>query len=459
MRKSRRRMLQITGGGIFALLPGCNSSNESTTTTPSSTESQTATSTPSETIASTTERATDTPTKTTDIPTETPRENPNTIFVDGQNGRNYQPGTEDEPLATIQQAFQQAMPGEEIVVAPGEYREGQAPNQTLHTVRDGRPDAPITIRGPEEAVVKGQEIGPALRIKNSHIHLRGLTIDGLLDPSKPEVADSYSRNMLLHCRPPMGTDEYLENIVCAPNKIGNSHRPLMLFERTKDLEIGPLQVSGVAGARYVYGDNVGHVGEIIYLGQPPGVYEKEWYEWDEIDQTRDVHIHHIDNSAGHAHSELVNAKPGTRNVLIEYCTDAGGSQNTEDYSATSIRLESYDATVRWCDLRDGQGYAFHLPADTEWLEERNDPEVSPSDIGTGHSIYGNRVEGFGDYEFVFDFTGPDAQEALCDNKISNVYVRPPSEGEEVDSDPSKSCPAELPSGDGVGHTGGDSPYE
>lgn len=366
------------------------------------------------------------------------------VYFVAPDGRSSNAGTESSPYGSVQRALEEAQPGDTVRLAPGEY------NQGFRTVRSGRPGAPITITGPESALHRQIVI-----INHSHIHLRGFTINGLTNPDAPDDPASYE-TVLVHGRPPPDSDAYLEDIVCAPAGIGNAARPLMLFVRTKNLEIGPLRVIGLAGAQHTLADDVeGHAGEIVYLGQPPVAYEQDEYPWDEIDQTRNVHVHHIDNSAGHPHSEIVNAKVGTRDVLVEYCTDAGGSHNTEPSPAASIRFESYDSTVRWCDLRNGDGYAIHVQAaNKRWLEDRDDPVVDPSVIGTGHEIYGNRVEGFHNHDLVFDFTTPDNQANICGNTIDAMYRRPPIETERIDGSPDKECSSSLPTGQGVGHTGG-----
>jgi hypothetical protein len=266
----------------------------------------------------------------------------------------------------------------------------------------------------------------ALWIKNSHIELTGLTIDGLLDPANPDDLSSYSDGVLLRTRPPDTRDTYLEEIVCAPAGIGNSTRSLMLVQRTKHLEIGPLRVTGLAGAEYTVGNKTSHVGEIVYLGQPPRVIEGREhpvYNWDqypwqgELDQSRHVHIHHIDNSEGHPHSQLVNTKTGTYDVLVEYCTDGGGSFNTEPYNkCATVRFQSYDATLRWCEITGADEHAIQIgDPQREWLAE-HDYAIPAEQSGTEHSIYGNKLTEFGEKGLQIDTTAEE-QTVLCGNEI------------------------------------------
>ncbi|MGH2933966.1 MAG: right-handed parallel beta-helix repeat-containing protein [Gaiellaceae bacterium] len=74
------------------------------------------------------------------------------------------------PGGSIQAALDRAQPGTTIHLAPGTYRE------TLHTVRDGTAAAPITIRGPESAVLTGT--GRVVSVDNSHYRFVGFTVDG-----------------------------------------------------------------------------------------------------------------------------------------------------------------------------------------------------------------------------------------------------------------------------------------
>ncbi|OZM76383.1 right-handed parallel beta-helix repeat-containing protein [Pseudonocardia sp. MH-G8] len=97
----------------------------------------------------------------------------------GPTGNDSGDGSQAAPLQTIQAALERATPGTVINLAPGEYRE------QVTTVREGSPDAPITIRGPEQgtdpsgryqAVLRGQ--GRIVSIDHSYYTLEGFTVDG-----------------------------------------------------------------------------------------------------------------------------------------------------------------------------------------------------------------------------------------------------------------------------------------
>lgn len=378
------------------------------------------------------------------------------IVADSENGSRNGSGSAENPYRSLERAVNEAEAGDTVRANPGVY-EGPIPVQD-----GGEPGAPLTITGPPDAVLTGdrEHRGQPLLVRASHVHLTGLTVDGLLDPDAPDDPRSYARSPLVDVEPPSERDEYLRDIVVAPHGIGNASWALIVIRRAKNVEIGPFRVTGLAGANYVLDENASgkHAGEIVYLGTPPTTYSREDdYPWNDLDQTRNVHVHHIDNSDGHPHSELVNTKLGTRNVLIEYCTDGGGSQNAESYPTGSVRFQSYDATLRWCDLQNGSGHGvIIMKAGDKWLTETFEGRVAdPFDLdrlGTGHTVYGNRIGGFQEAAIRLKWASPEKQ-TICRNDVRGAIID--HAGERYTQD---GCPENLPEGDGIGHTGGNSPW-
>lgn len=432
----RRSILRLGLGVTLSGLAGCTSTSRTATSTTSTTT------TPRTTTPGTTEPARTTETTTTGEQTR--------LHVDGSQGTEGASGSEDDPLGSIQEALDRAEPGQTVAVASGVYRIVRP----LHTVRDGGPDAPITITGPPDAVVRpfsgAGRFSALLRIKHSHIHLRGLTFNGLGDSNRADEAVQYKVPTLIRILPPIDSMDYLRDIVVKPKAVGNSYWNLINLNRTVGMEIGEFRVVGLAGAGYVLtGTKNKHAGEIVYVGTPPSAVLQDVYPNWGIDQSRDIHIHHIDNAAGHPHSEIVNTKLGTRNVLIEYCTDGGGSQHTEPYPVASMNLQSYDATVRWCVLRNGDGHGIHVNSGAEGALERiDDPPITRETAGTGHRVYGNTIEGFGADAVAYKLASPAEQALVCGNTIDGS----------TQGTPTDACPTGTPPGDGIGHLGGHSPW-
>lgn len=384
-------------------------------------------------------------------------EQPSVLHV-APDGDDDNPGTETAPLASIEDAVDRAGPGDTVNVQPGEYFE------FVEFRTDGEPDAPITLTGPPDAVLKPPkdvDYG-CIGVGASHVHITGLTISGLYDPDAPRRPESYTPNHLITLNTwAEDSDDYLEGLVVSPHRIGNAGGALINSVMIRDCEIGGFEVVGPAGAQWLFDDDQeGHYGEIVYLGTATDNRAERGY--DEYDRTRNIRVHHIDNSAGHPHSELVDIKEGAENITVEYCTDAGGVQSEDSYYSQSVQLGGKDCTIRWNVLQNAQGSGVEigpwgfLSSPAEFLAEpRTEFERQ---LGTGNAIYGNVFTGnsFDAVDFIResrrpgqdDNPLPEDQRAICGNLFDGFS----------DAAPDTACPADLPSGDGAGHLGGDSPW-
>lgn len=366
-------------------------------------------------------------------------------------------GAEDAPLSSIQTAVEQAQPGQTIRARPGECRE------FIEFRTDGTPDAPITLTGPPDAVLKPPENADhgAIGVGASHIHITGLTISGLYNPDRPETAESYTPSHLVTLNTwAEESDDYLEGLVISPHGIGNAGGALINSVMIKNSTIGGFKVIGPAGAYWLFDDKqAGHYGEIVYLGTSPDNRVERGY--DDYDRTRNIRVHHIDNSEGHPHAELVDCKEGVSDVTVEYCTDAGGIQSDDSVFSTAITLRGFDCTVRWNVIQDAEGSGIEIGpwgtmTNPDFLGE---PETDfERRLGTGHAIYGNVFTGntLDAIDFLRESAVPgqetnplpEDQRMICDNLV-DAYS---------DGTPSKKCDSGHPLTDGVGHLGGESPW-
>ncbi|MDG5775796.1 hypothetical protein VB773_17255 [Haloarculaceae archaeon H-GB2-1] len=382
------------------------------------------------------------------------------IFV-SPTGSDDATGSRKDPLDSIQDAFDVATPGDTITALPGEYTE------TVTTVRSGEPDAPITLTGPPDAVFRGSPkiddpfVWGGLNIWHSHIHVRGLTFDGLADPANPDEMSSYVRSVIGARHVAYSPDHYHRNLVIKPHAVGNSSRALIQVSRVEDAEIGEFEVFGPAGmAMLKFGDKH-HNGEVVYIGTAPTTLGKEQQMRQlpkiahEPDTSSGVHVHHIDNSAGHPNAEFIDAKPGTSNVTIEYCTSSGSSHPTMRHGIgfrSAIRLAARDSVVRWCDISNNSGHGIGIAPVYSRFEDFSGEEDLPEeyfDASTGNAVYGNELTDNEESAIaVMPDTGLEAQDVICGNDYTGKTA----------GEPATSCPDRIPSGDGVGHLGGDSPW-
>lgn len=426
----KRRRLLAVGGALLGSTAGCSSpSGDRESATPTE-HSPTAT-------------ATTTPTEEPTA-TRTARENPNTIFVERGN---YGDGRRDNPVESIQRALDTVEPGETIHVLPGTYTD------SVETIDGGTAEEPITITGPPDAVFNAN--GP-FEINHSHVHLVGLAFDGLHTPSEPEDAESYSESILQvneslyeeikngrYGREEVPDEEYVTDVVVQPHAVGNCNADFIKVHWSRNIDVGGFRVTGPAGAKYLYGDGDGHNSEFVYVGNPPG----KGYP---PDRTRNVRIHHIDNSAGHPHAEMVDCKPGTSNVTVEYCTDAGGANAavTDDTQGGALTVGGTDITVRWNSITNGAKAGIEIDSDV--AADDNPPAVY-AESGSNNAIYGNRLLDNGGLAIAMPYAdegqGQSDQRTICGNEYNG----------ETHGDPDGECPDWVPSGGGVGHTGGDPP--
>lgn len=462
---NRRRFLALLGSGMLGASAGCGADPGSTDTPTATEERRSATA------------GTPTPTAT-DIETDPPAPGErDTIFVSPE-GDAAAAGSESDPMGSIQAAFERATPGTTIHALPGDYVEA------VRTRRGGEAGAPITLTGPPEAVFHGypDADGPkfALHVEHSHVHVRGMTFDGLWDPDNADSAAGYVQSLVTARHAPTSPDSYHENLVIKPHGVGNTLHAMIHVMRSEGVEVGEFEVIGPGGlAMLEFGNTEQHNGEIVYLGTSPDTIpvEGEGEPWMkelhfEPDTTTDVHVHHIDNSAGHPHAELVDIKDGCSDVLVEYCTDAGGAArytlpSNNPTSETAISVGGRENVIRWNRLAGSHGQGVEIGSwgvahQAAFAETKGRPYFdSLSDHGRANSVYGNRIVDYdglavqypvvspdhGEPRIVEGY-GPDAQRHVCGNTVDGG-----SHG-----DPASDCPDGVPTTATIGHRGGDSPW-
>ena len=326
-------------------------------------------------------------------------------------------GSADAPLRTIDAGLERAGPGDTVELGPGEYRE------LVRTKRDGEPDAPITVRGPPEAVIRPPEnVNDAVLIEHSHVHLRGMTINGLVDPERKFEDYRAWIPRCVNISPLARRDEgveYLRDIVVEPSRLGNGARALIQVERVRDASIGNFEVIGPAGMQFdprVDNHEVGHIREIVYVGSPEVHRGEDYYGFDTLDRSRNIRIHHIDNSAGYEHNELVDVKLGSTDVTVEYCTDRNAGHNTEGAVSAAIDVKGNDCTVRWNDIGE-------CPLPVSFGAWAPSDDVDGGDWSQNNAVYGNHIHDFAAGPFRLRNEGDigpvsfEDQRRLCGNRI------------------------------------------
>jgi hypothetical protein len=344
------------------------------------------------------------------------------------------------------------------------------------------------LTGPSEAVFVGGDETPLpepLKIFHSHVHILGLTFDGLQNPDKPNVVSkdapngsSYAQGNIQVNPFSSGSEDafpgYIRDIKLKPYAVGNVLGAMINTFFAHDVEIGEFRVIGPGGVKHLKGDRDGHNGEVVYVGTPPdkfGGYGTN-ISGATVDESSGYHIHHIVNDEGYPHAELVDIKAGCTDVTIEYCTDLGGAgryvlPDSDPTSETAFHLGGNDTTLRWCIVEDSHGQAVEIgswgathPEDFEEYKGFPLPD-EVRDTGRKNSVYGNRFTNSAglavQYPVVYpddgesyipDEYGPDAQKVVCGNKFDG----------QTHGHPDADCPDSVPKVETIGHRGGNSRY-
>lgn len=353
-------------------------------------------------------------------------------------------GSADAPFGDVEQALDAAEPGETVSLQSGEYRL----NGITHG--GGEPDAPIEITGPEDAVLRAREGGtPVLAIIHSHVHVTGCTFDGLADPDRQwEAPDAWSRTVARVTPGPRYEGAgvgYLEDVVFEPHAMRNAGSTFVHVERTREASLGDFTVTGPAGGAFhpEMSDPVeSHVGHLFQVGSSPPTI-REYKPWDGLDRTRDVRIHHVDNSAGYHHSSFVDVRIGCEAVTVEYCTDRNaGNETSGQRIVPAVDVGGNNCTVRGNDLGDcRQGIALGAWAPSD--------QHDATDWARNNDVYSNRLQSVEASVFEFLESSPEAQRTLCDNRLVGV-----DEGDYEYA--TGDCGGGVAAVDGIGHGAGGS---
>jgi hypothetical protein len=286
-------------------------------------------------------------------------------------------GSQAAPLKTIQAALQDASPGTVINLAPGEYRE------EIKTLREGSPDAPITIRGPEQgkdpsgrykAVVRGE--GRIISIDHSHYTLEGFTVDGqeqlsgtalptdfrTITAFKDSVRSKVVDSKLIY----IGADDSAIDVtgVTIRNMFLSSAGTecVRMRNNAHDNTVADsvIQYCGLFGKsdddneRFEY-----HNGEGVYIGTSPKSDNQPMHENDT--SSNNVVTGNIIRTFG---SECFNVKENAHDNVFENNECSGNTESRED-SGSNIELRGHNNIIRNNVIADSAGWNVKIQSDDE----------------------------------------------------------------------------------------------
>jgi hypothetical protein len=233
----------------------------------------------------------------------------------------------DQPIGTIQHAIGLAQPGDTINLAAGVYL------QDVISRRSGTPSAPITIKGPPDAVIKGGGKTRIFEINHDYLTLEGFTLDGLW--GAPDDAAGFREKLLyvIGAAPNDGVSG-LKVLRMTFRNAGGECLRIRYFAQHNEIGYSRFERCGVHDFKFHGGKRNG---EAIYIGTAPEQRDNGENPTADPDQSSANWIHH--NTINTQGNECVDIKESSSANLVEYnsCTgqqdpnsggfDARGSAN------------------------------------------------------------------------------------------------------------------------------------
>lgn len=258
--------------------------------------------------------------------------------------------TADKALLTIDKALSFAAAGDSIVLADGIY------DQTVASIKDGRQDAPITIRGSRGAVLRGADgFGRVMEIRHNHITLQGFTIDG-----KHGAGDSEAdyRDKLLYVigsQAKRGVEGLKVDRMLIQNAGGECIR-LRYFARNNEISNSEVRNCGVQDFKF---DGGAKNGEGIYIGTAPEQRADGKNPTDDPDISSGNVVRN--NTIETYGNECVDVKEAATANIIEYNT----CRHQQDPESAGFDARGSGNTFRYNTSSDNVGAGFRLGGDEE----------------------------------------------------------------------------------------------
>jgi Right handed beta helix region/Protein of unknown function (DUF1565) len=300
------------------------------------------------------------------------------LYVDPTAGADTNDGSEGAPLRTIQAGLDKAAPGTQITLAPGVYHE------QLATARDGTPDAPITIKGPEsgqdrsgryQATLYGT--GRVVSVNHSYYRFEGFTIDGqeqlatvplptdlaAIDAFKNSVQPRVTDSRLIY----VGADDNTRDLtgVTITNMFlsGAGGECVRLRNNAHDNAItdSVIQYCGMFGKADDHDDRTAyHNGEGVYIGTSPNSDDQPMHEND--GSSNNTVARNLIRTFG---SECLNVKENAHDNVFSDNTCSDNAESVE-FSGSNIELRGFNNVVRNNSIANSAGFGLKIASEDQY---------------------------------------------------------------------------------------------
>lgn len=288
---------------------------------------------------------------------------------------------------TIQKAVDVAEAGDTINLAAGTYL------QNVRTRRDGAAGAPITIRGPRTAVVRGTGPNRMFEINHDYITLDGFLIDGFRGGSTAD-RNNYSDQLIyaVGTTARNGVTNLRVINMALKNALGECVR-MKYFARNNEVAYNTISNCGVED--FVISPGRAVNGEGVYIGTAPEQLNRN--PTGDVDGSNNNRVHHnVFDTQG---NECVDIKEGSSYNIVE-CNRCTGQRDPN--SAGFDSRGNYN-TFRNNESYGNRGSGIRFGGDTAGDGINND--------AYGNNIHDNQAGGI---KFQRQTQG-----LICGNQMNN----------------------------------------
>ncbi|MEP7189097.1 MAG: right-handed parallel beta-helix repeat-containing protein [Roseiflexaceae bacterium] len=217
----------------------------------------------------------------------------------------------EQPLQTIQHAIDLAQPGDTVNLATGVYV------QDVISKRAGTAAAPITIKGPPDAIVKGGGGARIFQINHDNLTLEGFTIDGLWG-SADTIKGFREKLLYVVGSAPNDGVSGLKVLHMTFKNAGGECLRMRYFAQHNEIGYSRFERCGVHDFKFHAGKRNG---EAIYIGTAPEQRGNGENPTADPDQSSANWIHN--NSFNTQGNECVDIKEASTANLVEHNTCTG----------------------------------------------------------------------------------------------------------------------------------------
>jgi hypothetical protein len=299
---------------------------------------------------------------------------PAALHVDPARGVDFDDGSPARPLRTINAALDRAGPGTTVHLAPGVYRE------YVRTVRDGRADAPIVVKGPERGLDRAGRFravlfaeGRGFSVNHSHHVLDGFTIDGqeqlhgkplprnirTINAFKDAIQHRVVDSRLVY----IGSDDAVRDVtgVRVTNMYlhgaGGECVRMRNNARANEVSRSVIEYCGLRARERGPERDRYHNGEAVYIGTSPESVDQPMHDNDQ--SSYNVVRDNVIRPFG---AECFNVKENAHHNVMEGNTCSGNVQGVQ-YNGSNVELRGHGNVVRNNRISDSAGAAVKIRSD------------------------------------------------------------------------------------------------